>query len=474
MTFEERLAKAVLAFGQTSELPDLLGKICSQCQALFGVHGVYLWQKQDKDLVGVAACGYMEEHFVGSYAMLSEAVFAAAVARQGHAQLSANYQKEEIYTKHFPPKEGLVSLLGLPLSSDGAVEGVLVMADTEIEDRFTIDDVEQATQFCEHAAAAVRRCRNLLDTKDQIDQLKISISQQESQLNQERKRVHYLYRLTDELSEVMDQDSVIRIVLELVSEVTGSSQSAILTVDTSSGKFSYPSAYRTQGIHPLTGAIEDHGLHWKIAKRVVETRASVIAVQKGSDSQELRIPDGLGLGSAIGVPLMAKEEVAGVLLLFHEDPKAFSEDQVPLIEAAAYQVGTNIRNAQLFTLIRHQTERLGQLLRQESISAAKSKAILECIADGVVVVDALGIVTLANVAAKEFLSLTNQELIGRRVSDHKNLYALFGDKWTEVARDWARGSSPDQSHSFLAHTLELNQKYVGVQLSPIFANEKYL
>ncbi len=458
---------------QTSDLPELMALICRECSALFEVDGVYVWQKQAEELIGIAACGYKEQNFVGSYALATDDVFASVVARQGRPQFSNDYQQKTSYSKHFPPASSIASILGVPLTLNDDIEGVLVMVDTKNADRFNSDDIDRATIFSAHAAAAIQNDRYLLDLQELVDQLKITESEQTQAIEQEQKRVQYLFQLTTELSETLDQDRLIGRALELVTEFVGASQSAILIVDPRSGELVYPSAYEALGLRPLSGALDDEGIQFEIARRVVESRNSVIVEAASGESEELSLPIGLGLKSAVGTPLKAREEVAGVLLLFHEEPNAFSDEQVVLIEAAAYHVGTGISNAQLFHLIRDQAGRLGQLLRQQSVSAARSQAILESIADGVVVADATGYITLANSAARDFLGLSNDQLISKRVSDHANLFALFGDKWIDTAKEWALGANANRSRSFLAHTLEHDDKYVSVQLSPVFANEQY-
>jgi PAS domain S-box-containing protein len=471
--FFTRLNRTALAMRQTRDLPELMALICRECSELFEVDGVYIWQKQEEELIGIAACGYEEQNFIGSYALISEDVFASVVAKQGRPQYCNDYQQQTSYSKHFPPAASIASVLGVPLTLNDDIDGVLVMVDTESTDRFSSDDIDRVSIFSAHAAAAVQNDRHLLDLKELVDQLEITASEQSQAIQQEQKRVQYLFQLTTELSETLDQDRLIGRALELVSDVVGASQSAILVVDPRSGELVYPSAYEALGLRPLSGALDDEGIHFEIARRVVESCKSVIVEPSSGEDEELCLPEGLGLNSAMGTPLKARDEVAGVLLLFHEEPNAFSSDQVVLVEAAAYQVGTGISNAQLFHLIRDQAGRLGQLLRQESVSAARSQAILESIADGVVVADATGNITLANSAARDFLGLSNDQLIGKRVSDHANLFALFGDRWIDTAKEWALGANANRRSSFLAHTLELDDKYVGVQLSPVFANEQY-
>ena len=63
--------------------------------------------------------------------------------------------------------------------------------------------------------------------------------------------------------------------------------------------------------------------------------------------------------SALGVPLISNEEVIGVLMMFHAEANAFTNQQLDLVEAAAIQVANAINNASLYELIFDQAEQLG-------------------------------------------------------------------------------------------------------------------
>ncbi len=84
----------------------------------------------------------------------------------------------------------------------------------------------------------------------------------------------------------------------------------------------------------------------------------------------------------------SSEDILGVMMLYSDRPGAFNEDQLRLVTAAANQVANAMNNAELYSLIRDQAERLGAMLREQQVEATKSDAILDSVADGVMVSDA--------------------------------------------------------------------------------------
>src|SRR5690606_11475907 len=97
---------------------------------------------------------------------------------------------------------------------------------------------------------------------------------------------------------------------------------------------------------------------------------------------------------ALAVLLESNEQPVGAMIFLSREREAFAEPQLRLVAAAANQVASAINNADLYTLIREQAENMGTLLRAEQDEAEKSSAILESIADGVVLADARGTVVL--------------------------------------------------------------------------------
>lgn len=76
--------------------------------------------------------------------------------------------------------------------------------------------------------------------------------------------------------------------------------------------------------------------------------------------------------SYLCVPLLAKDEVQGVLDLFSQAPAAFDESQVVLFNSLGRQVGVIIQNARLFAQVRAGQQRL-QMLSQQLLEVQEAE-----------------------------------------------------------------------------------------------------
>jgi signal transduction histidine kinase len=210
-----------------------------------------------------------------------------------------------------------------------------------------------------------------------------------------------------------------------------------------------------------------------LAGWVIENREAVIIGDTHEDERWVKRPNSPDHRSVLAVPLISSEEVIGVLMLFHKEAHAFTRQQLELVKAAAVQVSNAVNNAQLYLLIRDQAERLGTMLREEQIEAAKYQTILESIADGVLVAASDGQVILANQPVSYILDIPRHQLIGKSVDELLGLYGSSGDSWVRTIEDWARNSDRIQHRSYLADQLSIEDKVVSVHLSPVFASNQF-
>jgi signal transduction histidine kinase len=113
------------------------------------------------------------------------------------------------------------------------------------------------------------------------------------------------------------------------------------------------------------------------------------------------------------------------------------------------------------------------MLREEHIESAKSQAILQSIVDGVLVADANGNITLANVSASQVLEIPRDRLLGKSVSELLGLYSATGDSWMRTISSWSGDTGLQDPLPFLAENLVIENKHVSVHLSPVFSRGQF-
>jgi len=119
-------------------------------------------------------------------------------------------------------------------------------------------------------------------------------------------------------------------------------------------------------------------------------------------------------GPTLIQPIYLQERSLGALLLGHAGAqRTFNEADGRLCQGLVAQVATAMENARLYQSLDEQARQLADLLRAREQELAQRLAILESIADGVVVASEAGEVVLVNAAAEAILGLPRQQLLGR-------------------------------------------------------------
>lgn len=128
-----------------------------------------------------------------------------------------------------------------------------------------------------------------------------------------------------------------------------------------------------------------------------------------------------GFQTVLMAPLVIQDTLAGVLIFGHPDPRAFNGAIVPTLTAIANMATSVLYNAVLFS--------------QAHEEASERQAILQSIADGVVVCDNQRNIVLVNEAAQKMLGLPDQQLVRRNFNE-------VPLERVEVRQDLFGGNSP--------------------------------
>lgn len=126
------------------------------------------------------------------------------------------------------------------------------------------------------------------------------------------------------------------------------------------------------------------------------------------DDEHYEVLHELGMASAMVVPLTAGGRTYGALLLVSADPeRLYDEDDLDFAQHVARRAAVAVDNARLY---RAAEER------------ASASLVVAHVADGVLLVDRLGVIRLWNPAAEQIVGLTAKDALGRRAED------IFGSK----------------------------------------------
>jgi PAS domain S-box-containing protein len=374
------------------------------------------------------------------------------------------------------------SIVAVPMLSGGKVIGSL-SAQSYQQNAYTENDQQILSTLANQATVAIQNARLLGETQKLAATLEQRVVDRTAELAHEQHNTETLLRILTEVSASLDLDRALSRTLALLNDAIGAEQGTIMLLHAEDNMLHYRAGYgyATEATSQSGTSNQADVIKLKIGEGlagwVVKQRQSVKVddlyqdsrwvVSQGSQSQNHR--------SALIAPLVVGEDVIGAIMVFHRQPAFFSEDALEMVKAIGSQVAIAINNAQLYELIRDQAERLGSMLRQQQVEASRQTAILEAVADGVLVTDPNNQITFVNVSAERILTLSGAQLQGESLESFAGLFGKSTQTWIQTVKEWS--DNPDSSHigEMYAEQFSLeNGRVVLVHLAPVIWRNEFL
>jgi len=172
-----------------------------------------------------------------------------------------------------------------------------------------------------------------------------------------------------------------------------------------------------------------------------------------------RLLDSQGAGPTIIQPLLRQKRVLGALVVGNDrSQRTFEPNEGRLCHSIAVQVAAAVENARLYRDLQTQASRLAELLQLQEDEVRQRTAILESVAEGVIVSDEEGRISIVNAAAERILGVPRQRILGR------SLERLTGHTALDPETDWgllAQSDTPVQA------VFELESKVVHINSAPV-------
>ena len=114
---------------------------------------------------------------------------------------------------------------------------------------------------------------------------------------------------------------------------------------------------------------------------------------------ELTYAASLGLLTGVGLPLIARQKVVGLLFIFRSYAGVFSSNDYTLLSSFANQAAIAVQNAQFYTQVNQEKGRLS--------------ALLDSMADGILILDPQNRIERCNPALSRLINLPVEDIQGR-------------------------------------------------------------
>jgi len=307
------------------DLEQLLASLLLRTREILEVDtcAVLLLDPAARELVARAAVGIEEEVERGVRIPVGRG-FAGRVAAERKPVILEDVEHADVLNPILREK-GIKSLLGVPLIAQGEVIGVLHVGVLERR-AFTPEDVELLQLAADRAALAIEHARAFEAER------------------RARQRVEHLQAVMDAALAHLELDELLAVLLPRIRSILRTDTCAVLLLDPSGRELVARAAVGIEeeverGVRIPVG----HGF----AGRVAAERKPVIVEDVEHADVFNPILREKGIESLLGVPLIAQDEVIGVLHVGVLQRRAFTSDDVELLELVAARVALAIERARL-------------------------------------------------------------------------------------------------------------------------------
>jgi signal transduction histidine kinase len=307
------------------ELEQLLASLLLRTREVLDVDtcAVLLLDPDAQELVARAAVGIEEEVERGVRIPVGRG-FAGRVAADREPVILDDVEHADVLNPILREK-GIKSLLGVPLIAQGEVIGVLHVGVLHHR-AFTPDDVELLQLAADRAALAIEHARAFEAER------------------RARQRVEHVQAVMDAALAHLELDELLAVLLPRICSILGTDTCAVLLLEPASHELVPRAAV---GIEEEV----ERGVRIPVGRgfagRVAAQRAPVILEDVEHADVLNPILREKGIESLLGVPLIAQDEVIGVLHVGVLQRRVFTADDVELLELVAARVALAIERARL-------------------------------------------------------------------------------------------------------------------------------
>ncbi|MGZ6316074.1 MAG: GAF domain-containing protein, partial [Anaerolineales bacterium] len=367
------------------------------------------------------------------------------------------------------------STLAVPLTLGGRTMGML-SAQSYQPRAYTQEDLQMLSTLGNQAGVSIQNGRLFGETQRLARELEQRVIERTAELRHEQQNTETLLRILTEVSASLDLDRALNRTLSLLNDAVGADQGTIMLLNQEDGLLHYRAGYgylseKAGDVRGLTLKVGEGLAGW-----VVQNREAALVDDLYRDQRWVRASStSRDHRSAVVAPLLVAEDVIGVLMVFSRAESFFSGESLNLVKAIGSQVAVAINNAHLYELIRDQAERLGLMLRKQQEEASRSQAILEAVADGVLVTGPDNSITFMNSSVERILAVQADQVVGQSLDESERLFGEAGSTWMDTIRRWSKVPGAFESGDSYAEQLELADDRIAlVHLAPVILQDDFL
>jgi GAF domain-containing protein len=363
------------ALVQAIDLDEMLSRILAEVRQVMAYDGCFisLATADGQALQVLAAVGQDVERMVGIDLPVEQGIN-AWIYREGKATLVGDADTDPRRIHIEGHTEPIRAAVGAPLMANGRPIGT-IYATRRQANSFTPADLQYLNLTASQVAAAVQRAQ-LLD-----------------QARRRAKEMESLSNIGAVMASSLDVEHVLHTIYEQASQIMDTRAFFIALYDPAAEELHFDLVYdQEKRLAAFTRPMADNqGLTAHVVRsgqplliRDMEQEAEVLLINPVVIGQPAR--------SWLGVPIIAGDQLLGVISVQSYKPYAFSSQQMQLLSAIANQAGISLQNAQLYESVQKahqhaadQRDKLA-LLHQVAVQVQRTDDLptkLQIIAEGI-------------------------------------------------------------------------------------------
>ncbi|MCK4724500.1 MAG: GAF domain-containing protein, partial [Anaerolineales bacterium] len=191
-----------------------------------------------------------------------------------------------------------------------------------------------------------------------------------------RSSLELLYNISRELAAALDLRAVLQRVLFLSMKSVQAISGSIIVLD-ASGQPVESAIITGEKVHDQTTQQLRATFERGLAGWVIRNRQAVLVPDTRQDDRWLQrrddADDRTGPKSAVSAPILARDQLVGVMTLVHPSPGLFNQDHLALVQSIADQAGIAVLNARLYD----ESQRQARTMTALAVSAGAITASLK-------------------------------------------------------------------------------------------------